>query len=96
MTQSAEYDRYTVTDISTEKNQVMAYISALIKKAIFQILLFVRLAKKTTVLQMHRHRAINPVTETYLKAHFGTFFYLGSWDTPGLTGVTYSFSRLCC
>jgi len=78
-----------------EKNQVMAYISALIKKAIFQILLLKVLLKDhcVTNAQALSHKSSNgDISES----PFWDILYLDSWDTPVLTRVTYSFSRLCC
>ena len=56
MTQSAEHDRYTVTDICTEgkKSGYGVYICTN-KKSHLSNPPFVSLTKKTTVLQMHRH-----------------------------------------
>lgn len=61
MTQSAEHDRYTVTDICSEGGEVGGekssdgvYICPN-KKSHLSNAPFVSLAEKTTVLQMHRH-----------------------------------------
>lgn len=72
MTQSAERDRCTVTDIYTEKKSHYGIYICTNKKSHLSHAPFVSLSKETTVPQMHRYRAINP--EMDLKAQFGTLF----------------------